>query len=82
MARDILHELHCPKCMRACLSHVAGYGREQEDREHGRNVPAPIGGNTSERRDGISVLLECKTCGGRATLCIAQHKGCTQLFWR
>jgi hypothetical protein len=46
------------------------------------NVTAPISGNPSERIDWITVLIECKTCRGRATLCIAEHQGCMRIFWR
>ncbi len=46
--------------------------------------PAAQGdGNPSSRRDGLVVRFWCEGCGDDPIeLCIAQHKGTTEIGWR
>jgi hypothetical protein len=38
-------------------------------------------GNPSRRRDGVRVHFWCEHCGDELVLNVAQHKGCTEVFW-
>jgi hypothetical protein len=38
-------------------------------------------GNPSSRRDGVRIHFWCELCGDGLILNVAQHKGCTRLFW-
>jgi hypothetical protein len=85
LARDILHELCCPKCLSVHLHHISvtEHGRNLSvSSSGGMNVDVPISSNPGEHPDWLTVLLQCETCGERATLCIAQRTGRTQLVWR
>ena len=38
--------------------------------------------NPSSRRNGIVIKFWCELCPHISLLCIAQHKGCSQMYWR
>lgn len=88
-------DLLCPRCGADNLHHetVTAYERA-EDAEtvveitlRGTNVSVDAasngGGNPSRRRDGLVISFWCEQCGeAPIELCIAQHKGCTEIGWR
>lgn len=89
--------VECPKCTEAfsSLHHstIKVFNRDSEDQTTGlytelssnaiethRILPS---GNPSSRRDGLTVRFNCEQCGPNvATLCIAQHKGSTFMYWQ
>lgn len=86
--------LCCPHCGENYLHHdkIAVFSRNEDD-EHtlrtvvGGNqtstsvVHSSHSGNPSSRRDGLIIGFWCEICGGLSDLLIAQHKGCTEMFW-
>lgn len=88
-------DLLCPRCGADNLHHdmVTTYERA-EDAEtvvettlQGTSVSVDAaskgGGNPSRRRDGLVISFWCEQCGDAPIeLCIAQHKGCTEIGWR
>lgn len=46
-----------------------------------RVVDSADSGNPSARRGGITIAFSCEECGDGLTLCIAQHKGITEIWW-
>lgn len=88
-------ELGCPRCGAFLLHHigVTSFDRREDAQqvvktriESGRvNVdPEASGsGNPSTRRDGLVIDFWCEGCGDAPIeLCIAQHKGSTEISWR
>ncbi len=88
--------IQCPRCGEAngSLHHntIKIFNRDGEDDNIGtyteiasntvqtyRLLPK---GNPSGRRDGLTIRFNCEQCGPNvATLCIAQHKGATLMYW-
>ncbi len=88
-------DLLCPRCGADNLHHtyVTTFDRSEdaatviETRIEGGKVtvlPASLGDdNPSRRRDGIVIGFWCEQCGqAPIELCIAQHKGSTEIGWR
>lgn len=46
-------------------------------------APSTAAGNPSMRRDGVTINFWCENCGENRPLQLhlAQHKGCTEIFW-
>jgi hypothetical protein len=44
-----------------------------------RGNPAPD--NPSDRRQGLRIAFECEQCADKLSLCIAQRKGETLIWW-
>jgi len=87
--------LLCPKCKSEFLHHseIAIFDR-REDKESGIQIKcnngnafietdvSELAGNPSSRRDGLTIRFWCEICDITSTLCIAQHKGNTECYWR
>jgi len=71
-------------------------GEDKEKGLHvdiGRDTPPPddpgedvhidsrLTGNPSRRRHGLKVYFYCENCSVEPVLCLAQHKGETELYW-
>ena len=87
--------LICPRCGSEYLHHegVVSFDRGEDagtvvktEVARGRVTTEPANsgyGNPSSRRDGLVVRFSCEGCGSDPIeLCIAQHKGCTEISWR
>jgi hypothetical protein len=86
--------IQCPRCGFGYLHHdsVDVFSR-REDANSGQHTHVPgsytgmvlvrecLAGNPSERRGGIRIAFWCEGCLGRSSLCIAQHKGASFLYW-
>jgi len=46
------------------------------------NSKAPMVNNPSRRRDGLSIDMDCETCGPVGRLTVYQHKGQTLIGWQ
>jgi predicted RNA-binding Zn-ribbon protein involved in translation (DUF1610 family) len=88
-------DLLCPRCGADYLHHVAVtvYDRREdaptvvETRISGSiisiNASSSGDNNPSRRRDGLAIDFYCEGCGDAPIqLCIAQHKGATEIGWR
>lgn len=63
------------------------YTRAASDATEVKAVSEGESANPSDRRGGLIISFECEGCGGgaagdRIELCIAQHKGQTEMEWR
>jgi hypothetical protein len=88
-------DLICPRCGADYLHHkgVTVYDRSEdaatviETKLFGNKVEIDANstgdGNPSRRRDGLVIDFWCEGCGeAPLQLCIAQHKGATEIGWR
>jgi predicted RNA-binding Zn-ribbon protein involved in translation (DUF1610 family) len=88
-------DLLCPRCGADNLHHgtVTTYDRAEdgktviETRLDGSAIAIDASsegaGNPSRRRDGLVIDFWCEQCGDAPIqLCIAQHKGSTEIGWR
>tara|TARA_R100000458_G_C8044072_1_gene94145 strand:+ start:158 stop:493 length:336 start_codon:yes stop_codon:yes gene_type:complete len=91
------NNLICPNCGADYLRHraVRVYNRDEDSNVCRRTIASHYlsqvlvtpndGGNPSGRRDGLTIDFTCESCSGDETvaqLCVAQHKGRTEMFWR
>lgn len=87
--------LHCPGCREFYLHQgkITVYERGEDEEttvvttvDHDRLSRAKLvsesSGNPSRRRHGLTIDFDCEHCGTVYELCIAQHKGETELSWR
>lgn len=84
----------CPRCRTHHLHHgrvrVWVCGEDEEDTlrvtvdldKSVGNLVASRDGLPSSRRHGVGILCWCEACHGVSELCISQHKGVTEVFWR
>jgi hypothetical protein len=87
-------DIACPNCGNGYLHqgtvHVFHRAKEDADSERiiieGDKVKLDDAGsndaNPSARRQGLVVDFTCEHCNAHPQLCLAQHKGATELFWR
>lgn len=88
-------DLLCPRCGADYLHHsaVTVYDRAEDastvietEVSNGRVSVNPYSSgvaNPSRRRDGVIIDFYCEGCGDAPIqLCIAQHKGATEIGWR
>lgn len=83
--------LNCPRCGDDAdyLHHGNPLVYERPHDFHGpsvcRSVTGEVAiaaeGNPSGRRGGIRIPFECEACGEGLSLCLAQHKGQTFIWW-
>ena len=90
------NNLVCPNCGHDYLHHgaVRVYNRNEDasicrktfaGHDHSRASISDNRENPSGRRDGLTIDFICEGCSGGevvAQLCVAQHKGRTEMFWR
>ena len=90
------NNLVCPNCGDRYLHHAAVrvYNRKEDASncrktfagdDHSRTSISDNRENPSRRRDGLTIDFTCEGCSGGevvAQLCVAQHKGTTEMFWR
>jgi hypothetical protein len=91
-----LPDLECPNCGSLYLHHgtVTNYIREEDEdvvmvvQSCGAEgvlyllEPNHETANPSARRDGVIIEFSCEECEAISELCIAQHKGCTEIGWK
>lgn len=87
--------LACPGCGSENLHHetVLVFSRQEDAENVRRTIVMPDGrcnvgvvkndmsGNPSSRRDGLTIMFWCECCDTKPMLCVAQHKGSTQIYW-
>lgn len=88
--------LKCPTCNEINLHHtsITVYSRSDDEEETFRTIVGHKGnvtdivksrgcGNPSSRRHGLTIMFYCEHCGDGIdyVLCIAQHKGQTDIYW-
>jgi hypothetical protein len=90
------NHLVCPNCGSDYLRHraVRIYNRAEDERNCRKTFVSSdysqssvVNGikNPSNRRDGLTIDFTCEGCSGEevvAQLCVSQHKGRTEMFWR
>ena len=91
------NNLVCPNCGSDYLHHQAVriYNRAEDEQNCRKtfvsndysqsSVVKDSIKNPSNRRDGLTIDFTCESCSGAevvAQLCVSQHKGRTQMFWR
>jgi hypothetical protein len=82
--------LRCPACNHDYTHHgqVDVFERSEDQaglhvriEDGAAKVDGDLSGNPSARRHGLTVVVECESCGSNSLLGLEQHKGQTFLRW-